>query len=214
MTSDGSVTFDAYVDRWSTLHGGHDPRTSIWSRMWLRLTFALAAPLARAGVPPHLVTAGGLLAAALVPAAVYAGYPLLGVPLIALSGLLDSLDGAVAVLAERVTGFGYVLDSAADRVGEALLLAGLWSAGATGWVCVLAGAAMWLHEYVRARAAGAGLVGLGAVTIGERPVRLIVVAAGFAVGAPDALAAVATVIALAGLVHLLVVVHRCLTPDR
>jgi CDP-diacylglycerol--glycerol-3-phosphate 3-phosphatidyltransferase len=182
------VTFDAYVDRWSTLHGGHDPRTSIWSRMWLRLTFALAAPLARAGVPPHLVTVGGLLAAA--------------------------LDGAVAVLAERVTGFGYVLDSAADRVGEALLLAGLWSAGATGWLCVLAGAAMWLHEYVRARAAGAGLVGLGAVTIGERPVRLIVVAAGLAVGAPDALAAVATVIALAGLVHLLVVVHRGLTPGR
>jgi CDP-diacylglycerol--glycerol-3-phosphate 3-phosphatidyltransferase len=207
------VNLDGYLDRWSTLHGGYDPRTSAWARTWLRLTFGLASPLARAGVSPHLPTGAGLLAAGLVPVAVYAGYPLLGVPLVALSALFDSLDGAVAVLADRVTGFGYVLDSAADRVAEALLLSALWLAGATGWLCVLAGAAMWLHEYVRARAAGAGLAELGAVTIGERPVRLIVLAVGLAPGAPEAGAALAAVVALGGLVHLLVVVHRELTPQ-
>jgi CDP-diacylglycerol--glycerol-3-phosphate 3-phosphatidyltransferase len=206
------VTFEPYVDRWSALHGGYDPRLSIWSRTWLRLTFRLAAPLAAAGVSPHLLTAAGLLAAALVPVAAYAGYPLVAVPLIALSGLLDALDGAVAVVADRVTPLGSLLDSVADRVGEALLLAGLWLAGATGWVCVLAGAAMWLHEYVRARAAGAGLAGLGAVTVGERPVRLIVVGAGFALGQPDAAAGLSVALGLAGLVHLLAVVRRALQP--
>ena len=208
------MTFDAYVDRWSALHGGYDPRTSTWARTWLRLTFRLAAPLTRAGLSPHLLTGAGLLAAALVPAAVYAGYPLVAVPLVVLSGLLDSLDGAVAVLADRVSPLGYVLDSVADRLGEALLLAALWLAGATGWLCVLAGAAMWLHEYIRARATGAGLADLGVVTVGERPVRLVLVAAGLALGVPETFAAFAAGIALAGVVQLLVVVHRRLTPGR
>jgi phosphatidylglycerophosphate synthase len=208
------VTFDAYVDRWSALHGGYDPRTSTWARTWLRLTFRLAALLTRAGLSPHLLTGAGLLAAALVPAAVYAGYPLVAVPLVVLSGLLDSLDGAVAVLADRVTPLGYVLDSVADRLGEALLLAALWLAGATGWLCVLAGAAMWLHEYIRARATGAGLADLGVVTVGERPVRLVLVAAGLALGVPETFAAFAAGIALAGVVQLLMVVHRRLTPGR
>jgi phosphatidylglycerophosphate synthase len=207
------VTLEDYLDRWSELHGGYDPRTSSWARTWLRLTFRLGTPLARAGVSPHAVTAAGLIAAASVPAVAYAGYPLLGVPLVALSALLDSLDGAVAVLADRVTAFGYVLDSVADRVSEALLLAGLWLAGAPGWLCVLAGAAMWLHEYVRARAVGAGLTDIGVVTVGERPVRLLLLAAGLAL-APGAWTGMAGMAALAGLTHLLGVLHRRLTPGR
>jgi CDP-diacylglycerol--glycerol-3-phosphate 3-phosphatidyltransferase len=211
------VDLQAYLDRWAALHGGYDPRTSVWSRTWLRLTFRLAAPLARSGMSPHLLTAAGLLAAALVPSVAYAGYPLLAVPLIALSGLFDSLDGAVAVLAGRATPFGYVLDSAADRVGEAAYVVALWVLGAPGWVCALAGAGAWLLEYVRARAVGAGMTGIGLVTVWERATRIAVTAAGLLLVPWFAAAAAVTagawsVLGLAGLGQLLVVVHRELPP--
>jgi CDP-diacylglycerol--glycerol-3-phosphate 3-phosphatidyltransferase len=56
---------------------------------------------------------------------------------VVLSGLLDNLDGAVAVLTGRSTRWGYVLDSTADRVSDlayvgALLLAGATDVGVRG----------------------------------------------------------------------------------
>jgi archaetidylinositol phosphate synthase len=204
---------DAYLDRWAEVHGGYDPRTSVWARTWLRAMYTLGVPLARAGVRPHALTIAGLAACALVPVVAGAAGPLAAAPVVVLSGLLDSLDGTVAVLRDRVSRVGYVFDSLADRVGEALYLWALWLLGAPAWLCALAGAATWLLEYTRARAIGAGMAGIGVVTVWERATRVAVTAAGLLVaglvpGAVTVTAAVWAVLGVVGLGQLLVVVSR------
>jgi CDP-diacylglycerol--glycerol-3-phosphate 3-phosphatidyltransferase len=96
----------------------------------------------------------------------------------------------------------------------------LWVLGAPGWLVTCCGAISWLHEYVRARAAIAGLQGIGVVTVGERPTRVL--AAGFGLGlggvaglvAPQlagtvtAAAAVWALLGSLGLAHLSAAVRR------
>jgi len=214
---------EGYLDRWAEGHGGYDPRTAFWPRQWLTLTYAAGAPLARRGVAPDVLTAAGLAVCAVVPvlAALGSGWPLLAVPMLVLSGLVDSLDGAVAVLTGRATRFGYVLDSVVDRLGELLYLLALWLLGAPGGLCVAAGVLAFLLEYARARAGAAGLAEIGVVTVWERATRIVVTAFGLlAAGALGLLAAplvpwAAGVTAAAwvglgavGVVQLLVVLRR------
>ncbi len=170
---------DGYLDRWAALHGGYDPRSSGLVRWWLAITYAAARPLAQARVPPDLVTLAGVGASggAVAAAAVGGLWLWCAAALVVLSGLLDNVDGAVAVLRDRVTRWGHVLDSVADRVGDLLFLVALGAAGAPWQVCVIAGALMFLQEYTRARAGVAGMTEVGVVTVGERPTRVIVTAA-------------------------------------
>ena len=71
------------------------------------------------------------------------------------SGLLDALDGAVAVQSGRTTSVGFLLDSALDRLSDAALPAAL--AIVAGWTTTTAAlavasvAATWWLEYIRAR---------------------------------------------------------------
>jgi len=111
------------------------------------------------------VLAGALIGATLAAAGVV------------LSGLLDNVDGAVAVLTGRATAWGQVLDSVADRVGDLVFLGLLLAAGAPLPVCAAAGAVTLLQEYLRARAAASGMTEVGVVTVWERPTRVIVTAA-------------------------------------
>ena len=214
---------DAYLAAWARTHGGYDPATGgALVRGWLGFSYRLARPLAAAAVPPSVLTG---LAAALpvlaVPAAAAGGHwPLLAVLTVAVSGLLDSLDGAVAILRARVSAAGFVLDSVADRVADGLFLLALWALGAPGWLAVAAGAGVVLLEYTRARAAGAGFGEIGIVTVGERPTRVLVTAAGLLVaGVLPGWRGVAAVLATAGelavtvigLGQLTVVLHRLLS---
>ena len=208
---------DAYFAGWAELHGGYDPRSNVLVRLWLSLTYLLAQPLARTRVPPDAVTVLGLAvsggAAAL--AAGGEGWWLLGAALVVvLSGLVDNLDGAVAVLTGRATRWGHVLDSLADRVSDLLYLLALWLAGAPAAVCVGGGALMVLQEYARALAGASGMAEVGVVTVWERPTRVIVTAAFLAsaslLGDPwPGLGAWAWLgLGVVGLVQLLVVVRR------
>lgn len=222
---------DGYLDRWSALHGGYDPRSSTITGRWLRTTYQVGRPLARVGVRPNLITAGGLVLAAAVVA--LAGRPeperlglaalgRLGLAAVAVvgTGVLDGLDGCVAVLTGRATRLGSVIDSVADRVVDGLYLLALWRVGATAGLGVAAGSAVGLLEYTRARAGVAGMAEIGVVTVAERPSRVIVTALTLA-GAGldvDRAAGIATtgalltlVLAVVGLVQLLVVVARRLT---
>jgi phosphatidylglycerophosphate synthase len=206
-----------YLDRWSRLHGGAPPTGLVgW---WLRLAYRLAVPLVRLRVAPDAVTGLGLAVAVAVvlPASAGGRWPLLGVMLVVVSGVLDNLDGAVAVLTGRTTRWGFVLDSLCDRVSDGAYAAALALAGGS-WVLAVAGAALaWLHEYARARAAVAGMPEIGVVTVSERPTRVTVTAM-FLLGvglypasahgwATAGTAAWAT-LGLVGLVQLLVVVRR------
>ena len=165
-----------YLRTWSQLHGGADPSGRLVGG-WLTLVHAVAAPLARLRVPPDVVTLLGLGVALVTPfLAGRGGAGLLAAALIvALSGLIDSLDGAVAVMTGRVTRWGAVLDAVADRVSDAAFVAALWAAGAPAPACVAAVLIGWLQEYARARAGAAGLSEVTILTINERPTRVVVV---------------------------------------
>jgi len=211
-----------FFRRWAPLHGGYDPAGTALTGRWLALVHTAARPLAARGVAPHALTGWALLAGAGVPAAVAAGgrWPLLAVALLVAAGLLDGLDGAVAVLTGRATRFGYVLDSVADRVGDAAYVAALWWLGGPGWLCAIAAGLVWLPEYARARAGNAGMRELAVLTVAERPTRIAVTAVALAGcgGWPDRAAPLATAAAavLAGLgavalAQLLVVARRRLS---
>ncbi len=213
-----------YLKQWSALHGGARPTGIVGG--WLTLVHALAAPLARLRVAPDLVTLVGLVIAVGAPVLAAQGSPgaVLGAAaVIALSGLVDSLDGAVAVLTGRTSRWGAVLDAVADRVSDAAFVAALWVTGAPGLLCVGAIGLGWLQEYARARAGGAGMTEVGVLTVNERATRVVVVVMFLLAGIarPDDEpnwstlgAGVLVLLGLAGLTQLLVVVRRELGGSR
>ena len=171
---------DEHVRDWAALHATEPPAGFVGG--WLKAAAAVARPLARAGVSPNMVTVAALVMAVLaVPLAAIDGWigPAAACLAVTLSGLLDSLDGAVAVQAGRTTRVGFLLDSALDRVADAAYPAALvMAAGGGAWVAVGATAACWWLEYVRARGSLAGVTGKALITPGERPTRIILTAVG------------------------------------
>jgi phosphatidylglycerophosphate synthase len=160
-----------YLAAWSRWHGGTGTESAL-VRGWLSAAYSLARPLA--GLPPILATALGLLvaAAAVGPAAVGGSWLIVAGLLVGLSGLLDSLDGALAIGTGRATRRGFVLDSVVDRLSEAAYAVALWVAGAPGWLAATFGALCWLPDYLRARAGQAGVRETGALSVWERPTRV------------------------------------------
>jgi len=221
-----TLTFEEFAAAWSRLHGDFDPlAASPPVRGWVRLAWRGGALLARRGVGPGAVTTGGLVLCAAVPAVVPLGPGglLLGGVFVLLAAYADGLDGAVAVISQRASRIGFVYDSVADRLGELAWLVAFRLAGAPGWLVVAAGAASWLHEYVRARSAASGMREIGAVTVGERPTRVSVTASALIVAGVAGLvrpgwapvvvtigAAAWLALAMAGLGQLVVAVRRAL----
>ena len=162
---------DEYLAAWSRWHGD-TPTDRPLVRGWLTIAWTLARPLA--GLPPLAATALGLLVALAAVGAAAAGGPWLiaaGI-LVGLSGLLDSLDGALAIGTGRASRRGFVLDSVVDRLTEAAYAGALWAGGAPGWLAVAFGALCWLPDYLRARAGQAGVAETGALSVWERPTRI------------------------------------------
>jgi len=218
---------------WSSAHGGLSPDSSRWVAGYLTLVHAMARPFVRGGVSPSVVTVLGLLLSCLVPLLAWAGdgWPLVATVVVVLSALVDGVDGTVARMTDSASALGGVLDALADRLSELLALLAVLLLGAPVWLVVLVGTLTLLHESVRATARAAGMTSAGAVTVWERPSRVIFVAfttgiAGllwcwgrlggptYGVGPSDVAlvgTVVAAVVALAGFAHLLVVVRRALS---
>jgi phosphatidylglycerophosphate synthase len=172
--STGGIRADARG--WSVLHGGVALSAPV--RAWLRVVQRLARAGPVAATPPDVLSGAGVAvgAAALAVAAAGGRWPLLAAALVVLVGVLDGLDGAVALHTGRARPLGAVVDATADRVGDLLLAATLGVLGAPPSWWVAAAALALLHEYLRARAGVAGMRGPGAVTVAERPTRLALVA--------------------------------------
>ena len=162
---------DEYLAAWSRWHGGTGTESTL-VRGWLSLAWTLARPIA--GLPPIVATGLGLAVAAVavLPAGASGSWLLLAGVLVGLSGLLDSLDGALAIGTGRASRRGFVLDSVVDRLTEVAFAAALWVAGAPGWLAVTFGALCWLPDYLRARAGQAGVRETGAISVWERPTRV------------------------------------------
>ncbi|HEV7898988.1 MAG TPA: CDP-alcohol phosphatidyltransferase family protein [Planosporangium sp.] len=166
------MTWDEYATGWRELHGGYDPRAgSPFVRGWLRLAYLVGRVAVGLRATPAVVTGIGLVLSLGVP--VSARFPFLAAVLVLLSAVADSIDGAVAVLTGRAARSGQVYDGLADRISEASWLVALWLLGPPGWLLLGCGGLSWLHEYVRARAAAAGMSEIGVVTVAERPTRVI-----------------------------------------
>ena len=162
-------------DGWSSLHGGIRPSPVV--RGWLRLVRALSAgPVVR--VPPDVLSVAGVLVLVGAGALAVVGPPGRAVTavLVVVAGILDGLDGAVALRTGRARPLGAVVDAVCDRLGDLVLAGILLVLGApVAWAAATAALTL-LHEYARARAQSVGMPGVGAVTVAERPTRLIVVA--------------------------------------
>ena len=200
---------DGYYDRWAATHGGYDPRTgSVWVRGWLTMVLVLARPLARRGVSPDVVTWSSLWLALLVLLLADVGgwWAVLAGVLVVASALLDSLDGGLAVLEDRQTRWGFVLDSVVDRCSDVVWVLAAVAVGCPVELALAVVVAVFLLEYLRARAGNAGFDEVGVVTVAERPTRVIVLAPTLAVcGALPSGADVASVAGPAVLLGLTVV---------
>lgn len=89
-----------------------------------RLVTPVGRNLQRAGVSPDAVTAAGVVMAGACGVAIALEQYPLAVLLLALTGLPDALDGAVAKAAGRAGPRGAYLDSVSDRLSDGLLFAG------------------------------------------------------------------------------------------
>ena len=168
------TTREDYLAAWAESHGGHHPASGgRVERAWFSLVFRLAGPLR--GVHPDAVTAVAVAFAAV--AAVFAGGDpslcLVAAGLVAISAVLDGVDGAVAVISGRASRWGHLVDSLGDRIAEAFFGLALAQAGAPWQLCAAAVASGWLQEYARARAAAGGVHDILVVTVAERPTRVI-----------------------------------------
>lgn len=209
-----------YFDRWQALHGGYDPRVgSVWVRGWLSAVYQVARPLARLGVQPDVLTAWTVWLSLAVLAAAAAGgrWWMVAGWFVVFSGIGDSLDGAVAVLTSRTSPWGYVLDSVVDRINDVVYVIAVVAVGAPAELGAACALSFFLLEYLRARAGNAGRGEIATVTVGERPNRVALCAAGLYLSgvflahasliATAALAAL-TALTLAGLVQLGIAVRR------
>jgi CDP-diacylglycerol--glycerol-3-phosphate 3-phosphatidyltransferase len=151
-----------------------------------RLTDPLGLTLAKTGVTPNMITAVGLAGAIGAAVLVARGDLVAGGIVMLIAAGLDLFDGLVARASGKVTLFGGVFDSVADRLSEAAVLGGLvfyLSARGDREQVVLAFAAVvgsLLVSYVRARAEAAGVqLREGLFT---RPERVLVLGVGLIFG--------------------------------
>ena len=157
---------------WSDLHGGVEVQGVI--SIWLRFSYWIARVLSALRITPNVVTTIGLLASIGI---YFTWYTSQLIALVLFSLICDGVDGSLAIYRGRVSKFGELYDSVADRISEAFWLLGASFVG----VPVRWAIAIWVlgatQEYARARLASLGYSEIGVVTPTERPVRAIFVIA-------------------------------------
>ncbi len=136
--------------------------------------------LARHGVTADQVTLAGLVMAAATGAVIALGYLWGGVALVAVGGLMDTLDGSVAKAAGSSSRRGAFLDSVSDRVADGFMFGGLaWylAAGRTPVYAILPFAILAVGNVISYERAKAELLGWEAKGgLMERAERLIFLA--------------------------------------
>tara|TARA_B100001559_G_scaffold313549_1_gene312729 strand:+ start:841 stop:1374 length:534 start_codon:yes stop_codon:yes gene_type:complete len=114
-------------------------------------------------ITPSMITIAGLIGCIPAMILVAQGNLLLGGIIFFVSSLLDLFDGALARKSNSSSDRGALLDSVADRVSEALIMAGIlyfgWSLQDKSIVLFSFGSVVGslLVSYIRARAEGLGL---------------------------------------------------------
>jgi len=148
---------------------------------WFR---PLGHSVKRAGIPADAITAVGLAMSVACAVAIGSGALRLGVLLLVLTGIPDTLDGAVAKASGTSSQRGAFFDSVADRVTDALLFGGVaWYLASlvdqSRYLPVVAFAAFAtanLPSYIRAKADALGIEAKGGFV--ERAERFVILGLG------------------------------------
>jgi CDP-diacylglycerol--glycerol-3-phosphate 3-phosphatidyltransferase len=142
--------------------------------------------LRKAGVTADMVTISGIVMAGAAAVAIGAGNLRVGLVLLALTGIPDALDGAVAKAGGTSSTRGAFFDSVSDRLTDGLLFGGLaWylASNEPGRIMMLPVALMgvsMLVSYQRAKAESLGFDAKGGLM--ERAERFIVLGFGLLFG--------------------------------
>ena len=94
-------------------------------RVFYSLTRPIVDGLIKSGVHPNTITTIGTLLVVASAVAFGMGEPRLGGLLYLVSGIVDTLDGAVARAKGQTTRFGAFYDSTLDRVGDGATFMGI-----------------------------------------------------------------------------------------
>ena len=157
---------DEFFSIWRRLHG--DANISGIVKGWLSISYVIVKPLSKARVTPNILTMLGLFFGVLL----YANAETFWAPaLLVLSLICDGIDGSLAIVTNKSTKWGAILDSTVDRLTEIFWVLALYIIGADLKLLIVVLLAASVQEYMRARAAGLGVLEVGIVTFAERPVR-------------------------------------------
>lgn len=143
----------------------------------IRTGFGVGARLARHGVTANEVTVAGMVLAGVTGVTIGLGRFWVGVVLLTVGGLMDTLDGVVAKAAGTASKKGAFFDSVADRVSDALIFGGVawyFASGSQPRLAVLPFAIFGVSaviSYERAKAESLGYDAKGGLM--ERAERLI-----------------------------------------
>jgi CDP-diacylglycerol--glycerol-3-phosphate 3-phosphatidyltransferase len=154
-------------------------------RVFYAVTRPIVNGLIRLGIRPNAITTVGTLLVVASAGAFGLGWVRLGGMLYLVSGIVDTLDGAVARATQETSKFGAFYDSTLDRVGDGATFMGiavfylLAPPDTVAWrhsaiiISMVAIIASLLVSYARARAEGLGLdCRVGLVQRAERIVGL------------------------------------------
>jgi phosphatidylglycerophosphate synthase len=148
----------------------------------------IALAMGRAGLTPNALTLIGFAITAVGSLLVGLQLWVIGGLVVFFGGVFDMFDGTLARATGQTSPLGAFMDSTFDKGGEILVflgvIAGLLAAGAPDAPVVVAAAAMGasiMVSYTRAKSDGLGFssgMGLAAVGIMPREVRLVIIAIG------------------------------------
>jgi phosphatidylglycerophosphate synthase len=137
-------------------------------------------------ISPNALTLLGAVVAFAAALVILFGRPVLGAFVLAFSGLLDLMDGALARSTDRITPFGGFLDSVLDRYSDLLIMGAIlirFAAEGNMFDVIatcIAAIGVALIPYVKARADAAGLPSNTGLL--ERPERIIILLCGLCFG--------------------------------
>jgi len=157
------------------------PRT--WIRRGSDVAERMSRLLVRWGFRPNTITVLALLTGIAAGLFFFLEYPFWAWLALFICGVLDTLDGKVAVLTNAKSAFGAILDSTLDRYSEFFIYLGLalhfrrhWAL----WLAFLALLGSTMVSYTKARAEGLGFV--CNVGLMQRAERLICLGSGALLG--------------------------------
>jgi archaetidylinositol phosphate synthase len=160
------VNKSEFLSTWSKIHG--DAQVTGIVKGWLNISYLITKLLAKIRISPNGLTIFGLVFGVLL----YLNSQSIWAPiLLVLSLICDGLDGSLAIITEKSSKWGAILDSVIDRLTEVFWVLALYSLGINLNLLIAVLILSTVQEYLRARAGGVGVVEVGVVTYAERPVR-------------------------------------------